>query len=74
MVGRDETCDIVIPNPRVSRRHCVLLQNARGLQFKDLESTNGVFVNGIRAKEGILEAGERLKIANYEVLVRRDSK
>ena len=74
VVGRDESSDLVFPHPKISRRHCLIQLTARGLGFKDLESANGVFVNGIRAKDGFLHAGDKLALADYEIFVQRDSK
>ena len=48
MVGRDDTCDVVIPDAGVSRQHArVLLHNA-AVWVQDEGSRNGVFVNGKR--------------------------
>ncbi|MFT4974705.1 MAG: pSer/pThr/pTyr-binding forkhead associated (FHA) protein [Myxococcota bacterium] len=48
MVGRDETCDVTIPDAGVSRQHArVLLHNA-AVWVQDEGSRNGVFVNGKR--------------------------
>lgn len=48
MVGRDEDCDVVIPDAGVSRQHArVLLHNA-AVWVQDEGSRNGVFVNGKR--------------------------
>lgn len=48
MVGRGETCDVVIPDAGVSRQHArVLLHNA-AVWVQDEGSRNGVFVNGKR--------------------------
>jgi len=48
MVGRDDTCDVTIPDAGVSRQHArVLLHNA-AVWVQDEGSRNGVFVNGKR--------------------------
>ena len=47
-VGRDETCDVIIPDAGVSRQHArVLLHNA-AVWVQDEGSRNGVFVDGKR--------------------------
>ena len=47
-VGRD--CDgLLLGDPRTSRRHATLMANAGGLTVLDLGSSNGTFVNGVRA-------------------------
>ena len=45
-VGRDPGCDISDGDPRLSRRHAEFLATAGGLVVRDLESRNGVRVNG----------------------------
>jgi pSer/pThr/pTyr-binding forkhead associated (FHA) protein len=48
LIGADPECDLVIDEPRVSRRHCLLVRDGEEFQLEDLNSTNGVYVNGQR--------------------------
>jgi hypothetical protein len=73
IVGRDQSCDIVIPSPQVSRRHCLLQSIVRGLSFRDLESANGVFINGIPARDGFVQSGDRLAFGSYVLSVHREN-
>ncbi|MCE0522936.1 MAG: FHA domain-containing protein [Methylacidiphilales bacterium] len=73
IIGRDESCDMIIANPRVSRRHCLLQLIVRGLSFRDLESSNGIFINGIRAKDGFVQSGDKLSLGSYELVVHRET-
>jgi hypothetical protein len=61
-IGRNESCDIILADVQVSRRHCILQITSQGLRFRDLNSSNGIMVNGERLKEGVLKAGDKLKI------------
>lgn len=45
-VGRDSTCDLMLPNPRVSRRHCGIRSNGEDFFVEDFDSSNGTVVNG----------------------------
>ena len=74
VVGRDDSSDIILAYPQVSRRHCLLQLSARGLGFKDLESANGVYINGIRAKDGFLHPGDRIALGDYELQVQREQR
>jgi adenylate cyclase len=48
-IGRDETCDIVLPDPRVSRRHAMLYRTQDGNHYLvDESSSNGSYVNAAR--------------------------
>jgi pSer/pThr/pTyr-binding forkhead associated (FHA) protein len=65
LIGRDAECDIQIDSRKVSRRHCCIAQVSDYLVVRDLGSTNGVYVNGVRVAEGQLKPGDELTIANY---------
>jgi pSer/pThr/pTyr-binding forkhead associated (FHA) protein len=39
---------------------------------KDLESTNGTFVNGIPLKDGYINDGDRLSLGTYAMTLRRE--
>jgi pSer/pThr/pTyr-binding forkhead associated (FHA) protein len=55
-------CDIILADVQVSRRHCILQITPQGLRFRDLNSSNGIMVNGRRVKEGVLKIGDKLKV------------
>ena len=72
VVGREGTCDIYVESKQVSRRHCLLQVTERGLLVKDLESTNGTFVNGIPMSDGYINDGDRLSLGTYVLTLYRD--
>ena len=69
LVGRRESCDIVLRFPNVSAHHCELSLEQGYWFVRDLNSRNGTKVNGLRvtAKKRV-DPGDRLAIAqrNYE--------
>ena len=69
LVGRRESCDIVLRFPNVSAHHCQLNCNGGYWYVRDLDSRNGVKVNGLRVTEKRLDPGDGLSIAkhNYDV-------
>jgi adenylate cyclase len=74
VIGRRENCDIVLRFPNVSSRHCELELKSGYWYVQDLDSRNGVRVNGAR-----VEAGEKrlnpmdvLAIAKHKFEVRYD--
>jgi FHA domain len=73
VLGRDGTCDVYVESKQVSRRHCLLQVTERGLLIKDLESTNGTFVNGIPMTDGYINEGDRLGLGTYTMTLHRDS-
>ncbi|MGQ9518159.1 MAG: FHA domain-containing protein [Anaerolineae bacterium] len=46
IIGRDESCDIVLDDRKVSRRHASIRRQPDGYYITDLQSKNGTFVNG----------------------------
>ena len=58
------------PRARFRARHCLIAQVNDYLVVRDLFSTNGIRVNGIRVKEGSLHAGDELTIGNFRYEVR----
>src|SRR4030088_2857701 len=47
-VGRNATCQLSLDDPLVSRRHALLIVAKDGVTIEDLQSRNGVIVNGQR--------------------------
>lgn len=71
IVGRFRECDIILPSESVSRRHARLFVERDGLFIEDLNSANGVFVNGVRIRErASLEDGAMVRIGDYTLRVR----
>jgi predicted component of type VI protein secretion system len=69
LVGRHPECDIQIDSRKISRRHCCIAQVHDFLVVRDLDSTNGVRINGVRVVEGRLKAGDELTIGNHRYQV-----
>src|SRR5512135_2268212 len=64
-IGRQAGNDIVLADPLVSRKHCVLSKKAERWVINDLGSTYGSFVNDERVDgERALTIGDRLRIGN----------
>lgn len=73
-VGRATGADFIVDAALVSRVHCRLTALPDGqLEVRDLESTNGTFVNGQRVEEARLVDGDRLQVGRLELMVRRDT-
>jgi pSer/pThr/pTyr-binding forkhead associated (FHA) protein len=63
-IGR-EGCDVLLPDPEVSRRHARVLIEAGVPQVEDLGSSNGTYVNGRRIdRRTELRAGDRVEFGN----------
>lgn len=68
LVGRDDSSDLVLHSPHVSRAHAVVEEHDGGYAVRDLASTAGTFVNGERVT-GLrpLCDGDHLRFADVEV-------
>src|SRR5271170_2635155 len=62
-IGRRESCDIPLRLPNVSGLHCELVYREGFWWIQDLNSTNGVKVNGTRVPKKILHPGDTITIA-----------
>lgn len=69
LIGRHPECDIQIESRKISRRHCCIAQVNDYLVIRDLDSTNGVRINGVRVVEGRLATGDELTIGNHRYRV-----
>lgn len=64
IIGRGASASLTIASPTVSTSHAELRIENDELRVRDLGSTNGTFVNGVRvAREAIVRAGDLLQIA-----------
>jgi ABC transport system ATP-binding/permease protein len=69
IIGRDETADIVIPTPAVSRKHICLRVSGLNVSLEDLNSSNGTFVNGKQIKGAVeIKSGDRIGLGKTILL------
>src|SRR5947207_2285226 len=66
VLGRSREADIQIEDANVSRRHAELRQEGTAYWIVDLDSTNGVEVNGRRVKRAKLEPGSSFNVGSTE--------
>jgi hypothetical protein len=67
VLGRSKDCDIRLSDPNVSRRHAEIRPEGVGWTIVDLDSTNGIEVDGKRVKELALTDGAHFTIGTTEV-------
>jgi predicted component of type VI protein secretion system len=70
LIGRHQECDIQIPSRKISRRHCCIAQVNDHLVIRDLGSTNGIRINGVKVVEGNLQVDDELVIGNIRYQVK----
>ncbi len=72
VIGRRHDCDLRVQTADVSRQHCEIVNGPNGVTVRDLESSNGTFVNGGQVSEHELEAGDRLRVGPAIFVVQID--
>jgi hypothetical protein len=68
VIGRSRDCDIQVGDPNVSRRHAEVRREGGAYVLLDLDSTNGIEVDGKRVKRLELSDGSRFTIGSTEVV------
>jgi pSer/pThr/pTyr-binding forkhead associated (FHA) protein len=67
-IGRVEDNTFPIPQPSVSSHHCEIYLRGNDVVVKDLNSTNGTFVNGQQVTtEAVIKPGQILKLGQVEI-------
>ncbi|RYZ61340.1 MAG: FHA domain-containing protein, partial [Proteobacteria bacterium] len=69
ILGSGPACTVRLADTSVSRRHCSVELVADGLRVRDLESTNGTFLNGVRIESAYAPHGASLRFGQTEVFV-----
>ncbi|MBU3914348.1 GGDEF domain-containing protein [bacterium] len=64
-IGRNADCSVVFPNKEVSRNHAVLEWQNQFFIIRDLNSTNGTFVDSKKIEKQRLYDGNKIRIGEY---------
>ena len=67
VLGRSRECDITLADPNVSRQHAEVRREGDAYWIVDLDSTNGVEVNGRRVETKRLEPADRIVLGRTEL-------
>jgi DNA-binding NtrC family response regulator len=59
--------DLVLTDPTVSRRHAVVEERSDGYLLRDLDSTNGTFLDNVRVREGYISPGSVIRLGETEI-------
>lgn len=68
-LGRSCRCDLVVKDPTVSRIHAEIRMESERALLKDLDSTNGTFVNDVRTHTEFVAPGDRIRLGSAELEV-----
>jgi hypothetical protein len=69
-IGRDKNVEVVLTDPEVSRRHARLETQGGVVFVRDLESSNGTFLNGQRLRSAIeTREGDTIDVGTTRLIV-----
>src|ERR687891_1617363 len=68
VLGRERSNEVYIGDLLLSRKHCSIEKQEDSYVIRDLQSRNGVFVNGIPVHERTLNHGDRIEIGTSTFL------
>jgi CheY-like chemotaxis protein len=66
-IGRAPTNAFQILEASVSGHHCEVMWRGEELMVRDMRSTNGTFIKGVLASEGVVSAGESFRLGDVEI-------
>jgi len=72
-IGRVEDNTFQIAEPSVSSHHCEVLLRGPEVVVRDLNSTNGTFINGEKVTETVLKPGQVLRLGQIEMRLETDA-
>ena len=72
-IGRVEGNTLQIAEPSVSSHHCEVLLRGSDVVVKDLNSTNGTFINGEKVTESVIKPGQILRLGQIEMRLETDA-
>ncbi|HMG52444.1 MAG TPA: sigma 54-interacting transcriptional regulator [Kofleriaceae bacterium] len=69
-IGATAGNDLVLTDGAASRHHCALRTASRGLELRDLNSTNGTFVGDCEISRAYVRSGARIRVGQTTLAVR----
>ena len=72
IIGRHKSCDIVLNFSNVSSKHCKLVLSDGYWFVVDMQSTNGVKVNGVKVSDRRLDPGATLTVSKHDFKLQYD--
>jgi two-component system nitrogen regulation sensor histidine kinase GlnL len=68
-IGRDRTCELVLGDEAASRTHSEIVRRGGDFVLRDLQSTNGTYLNDTRITEALLQNGDRIAVGDTVLLL-----
>lgn len=62
LIGRGPSCDVKVVSNGVSKEHAEIHVYKDKIMLADLKSSNGTFINGVRAQNGLIRLGDKISV------------
>lgn len=72
--GRENACELVLPNVSVSRQHGRVVVGAQAVTIEDLDSKSGILVNGDRVEQVQLKTGDEIQVGKFSMVYLGDGR
>ena len=69
IIGRDPSCDIIIKDPELSRKHAEIVREDEVFMFCDKNSLNGSYINRDRVTRQVIVPGDQIEMGETKVQV-----
>lgn len=73
LIGRSEHNDLCLPSPYLSRHHAVIVGTTDGYYIVDLNSVNGLLLNGRLVRRAVLRHGDLMGLGPFRLKVQIDA-
>jgi pSer/pThr/pTyr-binding forkhead associated (FHA) protein len=73
LIGRSESCQVMLLDPSVSRFHASFVRTSKGIWVVDLQSREGVLINGVNVRWAWLEDGDTVRIGRFTFILRYET-
>lgn len=70
-IGRNENCEIPLPDTRLSRNHFSIFKEDSKYYIKDLDSSNGTYINDVKLKKSQkveIQSGDQIKVGGTSLI------
>ena len=69
-IGRGLANEVILYDEKISSRHAAIVRSAGRLLVRDLNSTNGTFLNGLPVDAAVVKNGDKLRLGDTELVIR----
>ena len=69
IIGRADSCEIQLDGLQISNKHAQIIKSKNGIVVEDLNSTNGVYVNGKSISKQVILPNDSVQIGSFQIKI-----